>query len=115
MQPCCQLRYLNNRAPGDVADDGNYVLSTSTEFSATCGCDDDDTDSSTTPVADGACAAGESFLVSSSARPDIEGCYADTNFEVEDEIIYTITGSADYGQMWMFAYANDTDTSTVSC
>lgn len=50
---------------------------------------------------------GESFTITASAAPDIEGCYLDTGYLLEEEVIYTQSGTDALGQVWVFAYAYD--------
>lgn len=50
-----------------------------------------------------ACSEGDSFSIASATLPDAEGCYINTQYTFNDQIIYTASGNADLGQIMMYA------------
>lgn len=117
-------------ASGDVDGDETFSLTTPTQFSTFCGCSGDGTTSShpstSTPITaaptsnplapsspspapntDATCDSGESFYISSSIWPELEGCYVHNGYVNEGELIYSIAGTADYGDPWMYAFESD--------
>lgn len=108
--------------------DGNFSQPTSTQFSTFCGCSSDGTTSTdptptlvtaatSTPVAptassstadvSGTFTAAETFHILSSVWPEVEGCYVQNGFLNEGQLVYSIEGTADFGNPWMFAYTPD--------
>lgn len=64
------------------------------------------TESTFPPVTDSgagstSCSEGSSFSIWSGDLPDTEGCYLDTTYTSNDEIIYTPSGTTASGQIWM--------------
>lgn len=63
----------------------------------------------------GTCSEGDSFSVSSGDLPNTEGCYVNTAFTYNEQIIYSTSGTEDAGQIWMVAleFAGDDDSDLV--
>lgn len=100
------------------------VYPTLSEFSTFCGCSS--TSSDDTPVIEdtptpspvsstATCTEGDSFRISSPAIPEVEGCYYDSGHIVNGVVLYTVTGTPDYGQLIMVgAIPDSTEPDNVS-
>lgn len=88
----------------------NYVAPTSSQFSTTCGCS-----TPTATAADPTCNEGQSFTITSTVVPEAAGCYSDTGVVVEDEALYSETGTDNLPQNFVVAFdAGDADSPDVS-
>lgn len=56
---------------------------------------------STTPSVGDSCSDGDSFAMSVPLLPDAEGCYLNTNLELNDELVYSRSGGVDGGEVWV--------------
>ena len=91
---------------GDVDGDGESEFPTASQFSTSCGCltttittTTIGTETTTTTESGSAtCNEGGSFTITSTAFPEVVGCYSDTGTLTENEVGYTEAGTSDAGQ-----------------